>query len=220
MSEEKDGKVDKQFKPTILNGSICSKATADTVTRALKMVTSEGTAKVLKKSKCKVAGKTGTSRIHLSKEERGKSTDPYTDELGRKKHQATFVGFFPADKPKYTAIVVVYTGLIHHNVYGGDIPAKTFKDIVDGVWAYDTQWGEEFRKKGDIPQMKADHISTSAAEGSPIPDLRGLGLKDAIYALENNGYKCTYSGSGHVVSQTPEAGVKIKKGTTVNIVLK
>lgn len=219
-SIEKDGKVDKQFKPTILNGSICSKATADTVTRALKMVTSEGTAKVLKKSKCKVAGKTGTSRIHLSKEERGKSTDPYTDELGRKKHQATFVGFFPADKPKYTAIVVVYTGLIHHNVYGGDIPAKTFKDIVDGVWAYDTQWGEEFRKKGDIPQMKADHISTSAAEGSPIPDLRGLGLKDAIYALENNGYKCTYSGSGHVVSQTPEAGVKIKKGTTVNIVLK
>lgn len=219
-SIERDGKIEHQFQPTILNGSICSKATADTVTRALKMVTSEGTAKSLKNAKCQVAGKTGTSRMHLLVEERNGSGKPYEDNLGRKKHQATFVGFFPADEPKYTAIVVLYTDFIHHNVYGGSIPAQTFKDIVDGIWAHDSQWGEELRKRGEVPQMRADHISTTGAAESPVPDVIGFGLKDAIFAIENNGYKYNYSGSGHVVSQTPKAGTKIEKGTTVNIVLK
>ena len=219
-SIEKDGNVVRQFKPGILNGSICSKATADTVTRALKMVTLEGTAKSLKNAKCQVAGKTGTSRMHLSTEERNGSGKPYEDNLGRKKHQATFVGFFPADEPKYTAIVVLYTDFIHHNVYGGSIPALTFKDIVDGIWAYDSQWGEEIKERGEVPQMRADHISTSGGAGAPIPDVKGFGLKDAVYALENNGYRCSHTGSGHVVSQSPEAGTKMNKGTTVNIVLK
>ena len=219
-SIEKDGRTQVQFKPEILNGSICSKATADTVTRALKMVTAEGTAKNLRNAKCTVAGKTGTSRMHLSVEERNGSGKAYEDNLGRKKHQATFVGFFPADEPKYTAIVVLYTGLIHHNVYGGSIPAKTFKDIVDGVWAHDTCWGEELKERAEVPQMRADHISTTATGDSPVPDVTGFGLKDAVFAIENNGYRCVYNGCGHVVSQSPEAGVKMKKGTTVNITLK
>ena len=219
-SIEKDGKVVHQFEPTILNGSICSKATADTVTRALKMVTLEGTAKSLKNAKCQVAGKTGTSRMHLTTAERNGSGKAYEDNLGRKKHQATFVGFFPADEPKYTAIVVLYSDFIHHNVYGGSIPAQTFKEIVDGIWAHDSQWGEELKERAEVPQMRPDHISTSGTSDAPIPDVKGFGLKDAVYALENNGYRCSHTGSGHVVSQSPEAGAKMKKGTTVNIVLK
>lgn len=152
-SIEHDGRVTRQFKPEILNGSICSKATADTLTRALKMVTLEGTASRLKNAKCTVAGKTGTSRVHLSKEEQDGSK-PYEDKDGRKKHQATFVGFFPADQPKYTAIVVVYTGLMNNDVYGGKIPALTFKDIVDDIWAYDSEWGNVIKEKGSIPQMR------------------------------------------------------------------
>lgn len=218
-SIEKDGRVTSKTKPTILNGSICSKATADTVTRALKMVTLEGTASRLKDAKCVVAGKTGTSRVHLSAAERGGSSNPYEDNLGRKKHQATFVGFFPADEPKYTAIVVLYTGLIHHNVYGGSIPANTFKDIVDGIWAYDSQWGDRLKERSEVPQMRAAHISTSSSENSPVPDVKGLGLKDAIYALENNGYKCRHSGSGHVTAQSPEAGEALKKGSTIKLTL-
>ena len=219
-SIERDGRVTKQFKPVILNGSICSKATADTLTRALKMVTLEGTASRLKNARCTVAGKTGTSRMHLTNEERAGSKDPYSDINGRKKHQATFVGFFPAEKPKYTAIVVVYTGLMSNNVYGGKIPALTFKEIVDGIWSYDTGWGNEIKAKGDIPHMREEAISTAKTEDAPIPDLLGLGLKDAVYAIENNGYRCSYSGTGHVTSQTPKAGAKAKKGETISIVLK
>lgn len=219
-SIENEGRVMKQFKPEILNGSICSKATADTLTRALKMVTLEGTASRLKNAKCTVAGKTGTSRMHLTNEERAGSKDPYADINGRKKHQATFVGFFPADEPKYTAIVVVYTGLMSNNVYGGKIPALTFKDIVDGIWAYDSSWGNKIKAKGSIPQMREDPISTAQGEETPVPDLKGLGLKDAIFAIENNGYRFSHSGTGHVVSQTPKAGTKAKKGDRISIVLK
>ena len=219
-SIEDEGRVVRNFKPQILNGSICSKATADTLTRALKMVTLEGTASRLKNAKCTVAGKTGTSRMHLTNEERAGSRDPYSDINGRKKHQATFVGFFPADQPKYTAIVVVYTGLMSNNVYGGKIPAMTFKDIVDGIWAYDTEWGNVIKEKGSIPQMREEPISTAKGEDAPVPDLKGLGLKDAIFAIENNGYRFSHSGTGHVVSQTPKAGTKAKKGDKISIVLK
>ena len=53
-----------------------------------------------------------------------------------------------------------------------------------------------------------------------IPNLKGKGLKDAIYALENNGFKCSYQGIGHVASQTPAAGTTCQAGSTIQITLK
>ena len=219
-SIEYNGRTEKKFKPEILNGSICSKATADSVTRALKMVTLEGTASKLKNAKCVVAGKTGTARIVLNKEERGGSSDPFINSNGQKKHQGSFVGFFPADNPKYTAIVTIWSGLTSQNFYGGAYPAAAFKEIVDAVWSLDTSWGEDHAQTGKVPQMKAGFIETEKGTGLPVPDLKGMGLKDAIFAIENNGYRCSYEGIGHVVKQTPAAGTEYKKGQTISIVLK
>ena len=218
---ERDGVAEKVNEPMLLN-SICSKATADTLTRALKRVTSDGTAKVLKNARCQVAGKTGTSRMYLTPKEQKGSGNPYEDINGRKKHQGTFVGFFPADDPEYTAIVVTYTGLLDmgKNVYGGAEAAKTFKDIVDGVWSYETEWSQEIEADGDIPEMKAKNITTDRTEGSPVPDVKGMGLSDALYTIENCGYICEYSGAGHVSSQSPAAGSAARKGQTIKIVLR
>ena len=218
---ERDGVAEKVNKPTLLN-SICSEATADTLTRALKRVTSEGTAKVLKNARCQVAGKTGTSRMYLTPKEQKGSGNPYEDINGRKRHQGTFVGFFPADEPKYTAIVVTYTGLLDMgvNVYGGAEAAKTFKDIVDGVWSHETEWSQEIEADGNIPEMKARNITTDRTEGSPVPDVIGMGLTDALYTIENCGYICEYSGTGHVTSQVPKPGSASPKGRTIKIVLK
>ena len=219
-SIEYNGRTEKQFKPEILNGSICSKATADSVTRALKMVTLEGTATKLKNAKCVVAGKTGTARIVLNKEERAGSSDPFISANGQKKHQGTFVGFFPADEPKYTAIVSIWSGLTSQNFYGGTYPAAAFKEIVDAVWSLDKEWGEEYAQTGKVPQMKAGFIQTENGTGLPVPDLIGMGLKDAIYAIENNGYRCSYEGMGHVAKQSPAPGTQYKKGQTISIILK
>jgi cell division protein FtsI (penicillin-binding protein 3) len=156
----------------------------------------------------------------LDVSERNGSRDPYMDNEGRRKYQATFVGFFPADEPQYTAIVTVYTKPTRKSVYGGVIPAMTFRELVDQVWSLDSRWGDEFGRVADVPDMKPEYIATVSGTVIPVPDVKGMGLKDALYALENNGYKCTYEGIGHVVSQVPAAGKECKKGETVKIVLK
>ena len=220
-SHEAGGKVVKKFGPEILNASAFSKATADSLTKALTMVTLEGTgATRLKNAKCTVAGKTGTARMVLDPSERNGSRDPYKDIDGRRKYQATFVGFFPAEDPEYTAIVTVYTKPTTKSVYGGVIPAMTFRELVDQVWSLDSRWGEEYEKRANVPEMKPEYIATISGTVIPVPDVKGMGLKDALYAIENNGYKCVYEGIGHVVSQSPAAGTQCKKGETVKLVLK
>ena len=220
-SHEEDGKVVKKFGPEILNASAFSKATADSLTKALTMVTLEGTgATRLKNAKCTVAGKTGTARMVLDPSERKGSRDPYRDIDGRRKYQATFVGFFPAEEPQYTAIVTVYTKPTTKSVYGGVIPAMTFRELVDQVWSLDSRWGDEYTRQAEIPAMKPEYIATVSGTVIPVPDVKGMGLKDALYAIENNGYKCVYEGMGHVVSQTPAAGTRSSKGETVKLVLR
>ena len=220
-AHEQNGKVVKAFGPEILNGSICSKETADSLTKALKMVTLEGTAATrLRNAKCVVAGKTGTARVVLDSEDNPKRNDPYESVDGLRKYQATFVGFFPADQPKYTAIVVLYSGLRQTSIGGGNLPALTYKEIVDKVWALDSSWGNEIEATGGVPEMQTSYIGTNRSSNAPVPDLMGMGLTDAIYAIENNGYRCQHEGIGHVVSQTPAAGKILKKGETVKIVLK
>ena len=125
--------------PSILNASICSKAVADTLTRALKAVTEEGTAKRLKTAKCSVAGKTGTS---FATYENGK----YQDEYGRRKYQGTFVGFFPADDPVYSVICTIYSKPTNKSFQGGGIPAMAVKDIIDQLYNIDPHWRETLTK--------------------------------------------------------------------------
>lgn len=146
-SVEKDGKVIKKFSPSALNESICSPATADTVTRALRAVVNSGTATRLKKAKLPVAGKTGTARVVLS-------NGQYEDASGRKKNQGTFVGFFPADNPRYTILVTVYSYLSSKSFYGGTMPALAVKDIVDKIYALDPEFRPVLHPAGNVPEMK------------------------------------------------------------------
>ena len=126
---EQDGIV-KSRRGAALMSTICSKAVADTITRALKAVTEEGTARRLKDAKCQVAGKTGTSFGTYQ----GGS---YRDELGRRKYQGTFVGFFPADEPRYSVICTVFSKPTSKSFQGGGIPARAVKGLVNGLYAID-----------------------------------------------------------------------------------
>ena len=218
-SIEKDGKVKKRIRPQILNGSICSKSTADSLASALRSVVTDGTGKRLKNAKCEVAGKTGTARILVNFTRNGKQVSAYQDDEGRLKHQGTFVGFFPADDQKYTAIVVVYSKLSRMFFYGGAIPANVFKEIVDNIYCLTPGWNGEIRESGKVPVMSPGKIETGADMLDQVPDIRGLGLKDALYSLENCGYRYEYEGFGHVTRQSPEAGTKARKGTAVKFKL-
>ena len=139
---EKAGSVTDRRGPSVLNASICSKAIADTMTRALLSVTEEGTAKVLKKAKCTVAGKTGTSF----------GTFPgsgYSDASGRRKYQGTFVGYFPAEDPQYSVVCSVFSDPTYTNYryQGGGIPAATVKTLVDYVYTNDPRFRTKLPRK-------------------------------------------------------------------------
>jgi cell division protein FtsI (penicillin-binding protein 3) len=142
------------------------------------------------------------------------------DSEGRKRYQASFVGFFPADAPRYTAIVTIYSKPTNASIYGGTIPALTIKELVDKLYAMDPSWSERIPVSGEIPQMDESITYVERGGDGPVPSVIGYGLQDAIYAIENSGYKCSHTGMGHVVSQSPKAGTKAAKGETVKIVLK
>ena len=127
---ESEGQVIRRRGPAVLNAAICSRAVADTVTRALKAVTEEGTARRLRGARCTVAGKTGTS---FGTYENGQ----YADERGRRKYQGTFVGFFPADDPKYSIICTVYSKPTSRSFQGGGIPASAVRTVIDRLYNLD-----------------------------------------------------------------------------------
>ncbi len=223
-SIEKDGAVKTKKGPSVLNASICSKATADTMLRAMRAVTSEGTAKRLKGAKLTVAGKTGTSRQVLSKEEIDKygMSSPYVTKDGSYHNLATFVGFFPAENPKYSAIVCMKSDLIRGSLYGGVGPAAVMREVVDAIYVLDPEWGNTIISSAKVPQMKLDReIHEQADTKSPVvPDVTGLGLKDAMFIIENSGLRCRYTGTGHVTSQTPSPGAKATEGSAITLTLK
>ena len=155
-SIEKYGTVVEKRGPSILNGSICTKAVADTITRALAAVTEEGTARRLKDAKCTIAGKTGTSFATLSP-----GTDsPYRDKYGRQLYQASFVGFFPAEAPKYSIMCMIFTRPTHTSFQGAGIPALAIKTVVDEMYVLDPEWGEVLHKTGTIPVMRDTTATT------------------------------------------------------------
>jgi len=211
---EHAGQIDEKRGPAILNGSICSRAAADTITRALVAVTEEGTARRLKGAKCTVAGKTGTSFATF---ENGQ----YSDASGRRKYQGTFVGFFPAEDPQYSIVCCVYSRPTRKQYQGGGIPAGVVRTVVDHMVDTQPYWQDKLSQTGTLPSPEVKYTipADDGEESAEVPQLKGLGLAEAVFLTENSGFKCSYSGTGHVYRQTP-AGGSAKKGTTINIELK
>lgn len=138
ITDDKGNPVDKRG-PSVLNAAICTKAVADTITRALLGVTEDGTAKRLKDAKCSVAGKTGTS---FGTFPNGK----YSDEDGRRKYQGTFVGFFPAEEPQYSIICEVFSVPTSKQFQGGGIPAKAIRNVIDNLYNIDPSFRPQLDK--------------------------------------------------------------------------
>lgn len=115
-----------RFRPKVLRNSIASRTTIRTVRELLKGVVENGTATNIKNTPYKIAGKTGTAQI--AHDSRGYMKD------GQKRYLASFAGYFPADDPMYSCIVMVYGP--SNNVYYGNIVAGTVvKAIADRVYA-------------------------------------------------------------------------------------
>ena len=122
----KDGKKVSEHSKKIINPAICSKSSIVQIMPYLIDVVEKGTAKSIRTRKYKIAGKTGTTLLAYGE----KSEDNI------KQYQTSFVGFFPAENPKYSCMVVVNNPK-ENGFYGGNVSAPVFKEISDKVFAVD-----------------------------------------------------------------------------------
>jgi cell division protein FtsI (penicillin-binding protein 3) len=208
---QKEGQIVKEFKPEKI-GTVCSKETAHKVWEAMRgVVASEGGTGYRPFSGCpvQVAGKTGTARIVFP------NTGRYEDRAGHKMHQATFVGFFPFESPKYSMIVVVYSEPTYNNFYGGSWSGPVFRQVAEGIYASAIDWQDPLPRKGSLPQ----NDGLLALQGQEdihkglVPDVKGMGLREALALLEKSGYRVNFEGQGIVESQSPAAGDTAKDFT-------
>lgn len=242
---KKGEEVLRSFSPQVTNEKICSKETLAQLKICLQAVCDSGTAKKIFDS-CgyKVAGKTGTAKVADGKFD-------YDDAV----YQSSFAGYFPADNPKYTCVVVIKNRPHAPVYYGGAVAAPVFRKIADylmgsGNAVYTTELPPlrdtlytGFRLNStdaatllaEIKNQKIDqqtgwtriaqngnNISTikEALPVKNIPDVKGMGLRDALSCLENRGIRVIARGKGRVTAQSILPGTPIQKNTTIIIELK
>ncbi len=241
----RSGQTIQSFEPVVLNPSICSPATIRELRTLLEGVVENGTGKSLSDAKYRIAGKTGTAQI-------ADNNSGYN----KKNYKATFVGYFPAEDPVYSCIVVV-TNPSKGTYYGSQIAAPVFREIADKVYAtrLDIQTRDEMPKdtvmlpdtaRGYQPDLnfiyqalgqkatpsrfdtiwavsvrERNHIRYRgiAVNDTVVPDMRGMGARDAIYLTECLGMKPRIAGKGRVFSQTPAPGSPLHKGEWIILTL-
>lgn len=240
----------KTFAPQVMEQSICSQSTLKQLQECLNAVCNEdgGTGYLLfKNSPYQVAGKTGTALVANGK--RG-----YSDHI----YQSSFAGYFPANNPKYSMIVVIKNKPFAKKFYGASVAGPVFKEVSDKLYASlsdqerstnpavgdaDSSYRAYAGLRTDLKKVMAGlqmQFSDSAAKGEvgllalenlqPVikpkqpagggmPDVKGMGLKDVLYLLENKNIKVLARGKGKVVAQSVSAGAPVEKGQTVVVEL-
>lgn len=149
----KRGKVIKTFDPEIINSSICSQPTIDKAKKMMEGVVTNGTARSLRAADYKVAGKTGTAQI-------AKGGNYKT---GGVSYLASFVGYFPADNPKYSCIVVV-SSPTGDSYYGGAVAGPVFKDVADKVYSTSLEIHKEINDVQPVFAKKAPIVKNGSQE--------------------------------------------------------
>lgn len=132
--------IEEEFETEVLRKSIASEETIEILQSLLEGVVENGTARNIKNDNYKIAGKTGTAQKLID----GRYTQKY---------YASFAGYFPADHPKYSAIIVIDSPN-GFNAYGGDVSAPVFKEIADRIYAQDLELN---RRKVPLPKNKPEN---------------------------------------------------------------
>ena len=233
------------IEPTVIEEQIADKETIAQLRACAEEVVLSGTGKTIASPFYTMAGKTGTAQVA----DKGIS---YSDGV----YQGSFVGYVPANNPKYTIAVVVRTNKGSSAYYGGTIAAPVFRMIADRIFvtsgstwngpidsiasvsknrlvaqkASSGSYQALLRAMGfDMPQLPSDNVVTQLYTDSSkkitaqakhvytgmMPDVTGMGLKDAVYLLEQQGVKVWVKGRGRVRVQSIPAGSRINKGQKI-----
>ncbi len=133
----RSGQTIKKFEPVVLRDKICSQSTLDDMKACLKGVMTDGTGAALKSIEFKIAGKTGTAKLVGDNK-------LYNDEKNST-YQASFVGYFPADDPIYSCIVVISKPKVAY--YGAAVSGTVFAAIANKVYASTLKYHDAINEK-------------------------------------------------------------------------
>lgn len=234
--------VEETFKTEVINKRICSAATLKKLRSLLEGVVEKGTARNIRGTHYRIAGKTGTAQILQN----GRYTRSYI---------TSFVGYFPAHRPKYSAMVLIKNPRGWYQ-YGSSVAAPVFKEIADNIYARDIELHEPMAldsipDSDVLPFIRAGYqqdlvllcnelgidnhslteeewVRTSRTGNTVnwkknlqghgiVPDVSGMTLRDALYLLERSGLSVFFDGRGRVVDQSLPAGRRISKGDRIYI---
>ena len=225
----KNGEVIREFEPVVLKERIAKPQTIKTMQTILEHVVSQGLGKKAGSRSFKVAGKTGTAQV----------ADQYGSyHSGVTRYWLSFAGFFPADNPRYTCIVCLKKSGLPAS--GGGMSGVVFHHIAEGVMAQNLKRNVDAArdassvmtpdvKKGD--NAAANYVLSSLGAKAKsysnyrevskhvVPDVTGMGAKDAVYLLESRHIKTRLKGRGKVKSQSIHAGSAVKQGMVCELVL-
>lgn len=213
----------------------CSEKTATMMQQMLSLVVngSRGTARSLKNPYVTLAGKTGTCY----------SVDPATGKYNTALKRLAFCGFFPVENPKYSMVVLTFHP--RQEAFGAaSTSGVVFRETAIGMYSRGMlDNASDYRADIDPDQSQtypvvyasnsnllAEAVRTTTGAtprrmssgdkpDGGVPNVRGMGLREAVSVLESARCEVTFTGSGHVKSQLPAPGTKIQPGTKVQLIL-
>lgn len=222
--------IDSTLDVTYVRPRICSESNAAILRSMLEAVVwgDKGTAPKVRSDKVRIGGKTGTAKRIIDRQ--------YVPE-----YRLAFCGMFPIDNPKYTCMVLI--GYPTRNHFGAQSTSgRVVREVAEGLYARGYLGGfPDYAKgavlKNDAPTYRASMDGSRASDvhgrmgltshkrilkapqtvSGGVPDVNGLPLREAVAMIEKAGYAVAVSGSGHVASQTPAQGSRIKPGETVTL---
>ena len=243
------GETIEVIKPKVLKKQIAQPSTIAAAKELLEGVVENGTAYKLYTEDYRFAGKTGTAQIDYTRYSTGTRIGGY---------QASFAGYFPAEAPVYSCIVVVYNPR-QNGFYGGEVAGPVFREIADKAYASKILLHRPLNRlpKPKLASRQLPHMDVGNSNdmqrvlrqlnlryyGTPdtelgvidsrtdsikllsksipedrVPSVVGMGLRDALFVLENRGLEVEVSGFGKVVQQSILAGTTIQ-GQTIKLTL-
>ncbi len=196
-----------KFDKEVINPQVCSPETVGKLRGMMKNVVLKGTGKGLYSPNFSMAGKTGTAQ---------KNYNPKNKE--RLQYISTFAGYFPADAPKYSCIVVIHEPDRSVGYYGADVSGPVFKSIAHKIYTNSPQI-DEVRELGDdkdeTEKSYESYYARAQKRSETVPDVMGMSGMDAIPLLENLGLKVRVTGNGRVKKQSISGGKKIAADQTI-----
>lgn len=213
VSEIKEwNKTIKKFDTEVINPKVCSQETILKLKAVMENVVKRGTASKLYSKDFSMAGKTGTAQVN------------YAKNGGSEKYYASsFVGYFPAERPKYSCIVVVHKpSTANNNYYGADVAGPVFKRIAQKIFTDAPSTNEIKNINRKIQKQENDYDTyfvKSQKQQPSIPNVKGMSGMDAVALLGNLGVKVKTTGIGKVKRQSLQPGGNLVKNTTITLEL-